>query len=318
MEADHLFYPAINPTPSRRRSANRREAQIPLIALQQPGTRGWGMQKNRRENHNGTQTSTGAAWAVALFSAVGMGLSATAQEDPCTNSLIPSGCKSYCDAIRECAAGGDGSCQKEVDALDACMDIEVVRHVVPRPTDDDDLFYVEFFKATSAIIGGFPVYESVGLLSFPWGDQTPHCGYVGSPAQGDCDCEENEVKASVSTGTFCRPSCPSGQTWADGAAYGPIYEGGGTCAVNHCVNTVDGYTRLDARPSIGCFPDKRKDYVESFAEPFFCTAIVGGATGAACWFVGFGIGGAIACSAAGTVIDKIMNICPDFPDPRED
>lgn len=257
-----------------------------------------------------------AVWAVGLFSAVGAGLPATA-EDACSSGLIPQGCQTHCEAIRDCAADGDGSCENEVEALDACMNIEEVRVVHP-PLAHDDFLNVHIFRSTPTIIGGYPVLETIGVLSFPLDEQTPHCGYVGNPSQGDCDCEANEVKANVPAGSFCRPSCPSGQTWADGLAHGSIYEGGGTCAVNHCVRTRDGgYTRLDARPSLSCFPDMRKEYVENYSGPFLCTALVGGASGAACWFAGLGIGSAIVCSAAGAVIDKIVSLCPDFPDPRE-
>ncbi len=75
----------------------------------------------------------------------------------------------------------------------------------------------------------------------------------------------------VEHGFFCRPNnCPTGETWADGLAYGDLYQGGGMCAKKSCVNKRHGYTRLDARPNIRCFPDMHEDYVENIALPTAC------------------------------------------------
>ena len=140
-----------------------------------------------------------------------------------------------------------------------------------------------------------------------------HCGYVENPIAGDCFCNEDEVKAEVHTGSFCRPSCPPGQRWADGLAYGAIYAGGGTCATNSCVNTRrGGFTRLPARPSIRCFPDMHRDYVDNIAEPTACYLLVGAGTGVACALVGSLTLG-IACSAASSVVSAATDFCPGYP-----
>ena len=146
------------------------------------------------------------------------------------------------------------------------------------------------------------------------GAGAPCGGNPGNPNEaGGCTCDADEVKAEVESGFFCRPTCPSGQTWADGAAYGPLFEGGGTCAVNSCVNErAEGYTRLEARPTISCFPDMHGDYVDNIALPTACYLLVGGVTGAVCVLTGsvtFGI----ACSATANVIAAAADLCPDYP-----
>lgn len=143
------------------------------------------------------------------------------------------------------------------------------------------------------------------------------CG--GDPANpneaGGCVCDGNNVRVEVDDGFFCRPTCPSGQTWADGLAYGKLYEGGGTCAKRHCVVGGvggSGYTRLTARPSIGCFPDIHENYVDDIALPTACHMLVGAGSGAVCWFAGtltFGI----ACSTAASLIEAAVDFCPGYP-----
>ena len=51
----------------------------------------------------------------------------------------------------------------KVEALDACMSVDIVLVTAP-PTVD--FFNVNVWRATGTIIGGFPVLESVGVLSF--------------------------------------------------------------------------------------------------------------------------------------------------------
>ena len=79
------------------------------------------------------------------------------------------------------------------------------------------------------------------------GAGTPCGGDPASPMDaGGCLCNEDEQKVEVQDGFFCRPTCPSGQTWADGLAYGRLHEGGGSCARKSCVlggTDGSGYTR---------------------------------------------------------------------------
>ncbi len=144
----------------------------------------------------------------------------------------------------------------------------------------------------------------------PCGDDPEKLGPVG------CRCEAQELKVSVDGGAFCRPdNCPAGQTWADGMAYGTIYKGGGMCAATACVpgsGSTSSYTRLVARPSLGCFPEMRKDYVDNIAEPLACHMLIGAGTGAVCWFTGTLTLG-ILCSTSASVIEAVMDLCPDFP-----
>lgn len=149
-----------------------------------------------------------------------------------------------------------------------------------------------------------------------------HCGKSPeNPTVGHCACNSSESKADVANGSFCRPGCPDGQSWADGLAYGNIYNGGGTCATNYCVNTRDdGHTRLTARPSIACFPDMHRNYVDDFAMPTACHFLVGAGSGVVCALSAAssltGIGLAVfaaTCSGSASVVAAAFDLCPDYP-----
>ena len=154
------------------------------------------------------------------------------------------------------------------------------------------------------------------------GAGTPCGGDPAKPNSGiGCVCGDDETRAEVEAGFFCRPSCPSGQTWADGLAHGSLYEGGGTCAVESCVNDRDGYTRLEARPTLGCFPDMKRDYIENVVEPYIlptaCYMLVGAGGSVACWLSG-AVAPAVLCSAAASLVAGAIDACPGYPWTDED
>ena len=133
--------------------------------------------------------AAGSVRRLAMAGAILLFGTAYAQANDCTGGLIPSGCETQCEALRECVAGGAGSCDDKVDALDGCMNVETVLVTAPQT---DGFFRVNIFRNTGIVVGGFPVLESVGVLSFPLQEEeTEDDG--GDSSSSSIDAETNVV-----------------------------------------------------------------------------------------------------------------------------